>query len=384
MERFRGLKPLFLATLFRGIGSTVIRVFLPVYALTIGMDINDIGFAVTLATAISVLVLPIMGYLADVVSRKLALIISTTFLAIAALLPMLYSMRLLILIAFILFYVSFLSWQPARGALVAGESPTGTLGKTFALLSLAFWIPRTITPYIAGIIIAYLGYKYAFLISLLSSAIAVFALTLLREERGNNRVQAVSLSEVLKGIIPTRKEIPLHVILSLDRIGWMLWLPLLNPFMKAELHLNEDDIGLLNTIMNIATILVLIPSGRIVDSYGWRIGLLLSELSVIIGLIPLILVPSIYCIVILMTGIGISIGLWLPSFNTAIPSIVNNHAEMGRGYSRVNIYRVIASVPSPWIGGALYTILSTCPLILGCMLLTINAILIALNPWKKQ
>ena len=384
MRESKGLKPLYIATFLRGISSTIIRVFLPVYAFTMGISIDNIGFIVTIATAISVLMLPIMGYLTDVVSRRLALILSTTFLALSSTLLVLYATRIIILLAFILFYASFFSWQSARGALVVDEVPEGARGKVFAFLSLAFWIPRTIIPYVAGIIITYLGYNYVFLLSMLSSIIAILMLTSIPKKTPDDKKHYLSKKEILRGIIPSRREIPLYVILSLDRIGWTLWLPLLNPLMKAELALSEDKIGLLNTTMNIATILVLLPSGKIVDSYGWKTGLLLSEMSIIMGLLPLILSVNIYYLAILMIAIGISIGLWLPSFNTAIPSIINNSIEAGRSYSKANMYRTIASIPSPWIGGALYTILPIYPLIVGCIILIANVVLIALKIGKER
>ena len=146
--------------------------------------------------------------------------------------------------------------------------------------------------------------------------------------------------------------------------------------MKSEYGLNEDDIGLLNTVMNIVTVIALIPSGKMVDKKGWKLGLILSEMAGILGLLVIIFTSTIYPLIIAMSLFGISIGLWLPSYNASIPSIIRNREELGRAYSRANIYRAILSTPSPWIGGVMYAILPLLPLISGSIILTINTLII--------
>ncbi len=376
MNNSSTFKALMIISGLRGITSTVIRVFLPVYAFTIGMSMADIGFATTIAIAVSVLILPVMGYLTDVVGRKTTLLLSIILMALSAILLYICPTSMGVTIAYVLFYTSFFSWQPARGAMVVDTTSGTSIASAFAYLSLAFWIPRTITPYIAGTIIVHYGYSIVFLGSAIILILITIPIIILIKEARSPISENKSFKVIIEGMIPKRHELPLHVILSLDRIGWTLWLPIINPFMKSEYGLNEDDIGLLNTVMNIVTVIALIPSGKMVDKKGWKLGLILSEMAGILGLLVIIFTSTIYPLIIAMSLFGISIGLWLPSYNASIPSIIRNREELGRAYSRANIYRAILSTPSPWIGGVMYAILPLLPLISGSIILTINTLII--------
>ena len=68
-----------------------------------------------------------------------------------------------------------------------------------------------------------------------------------------------------------------------------------------------------------------------------------------------------------LTFMGLSIALWVPSFNIAVPSIAPSKSELGRAYARSTFYRSVISVPAPWVGGMLYSVAPVLPMVAGAL-----------------
>ena len=283
------VKPLALITAFRGVSTSILMTFLPVYAVSIGIPLPDVGTMSAIAMGVSVLAMPFIGMAVDFLGRKTVLTISTTTLMIAPLIPIIYRNYLGVLTAYILFNLALNTWVPARAVTVATSVNKEVMGLSFALVSLSFQVARSIVPYIAGLLIRSYGYLITFTISAITagSALPIILLTIPESRSGTT----LTIKEFIRGVIPKRDELGFQVFLCVDRSGWRLWIPILNSYMKVKLGFSEDIIGLL---------------------------------------------------------------------------------ELGRTYARCNFYRSVAAVPTPWIGGMLYNIIPTLPMVAGAILILAN------------
>lgn len=371
------VKALSIMSLGRGISVSILRVFLPVYAVSIGLSIFDIGLATSIATLVSVVTMPFIGYFVDVYGRRLMIVLSNACTALAGIVAILFPSSWGVLSAYVLFYLSFFSWQPTRASIIVDVTEEGGRGTIFALLSLVFQVSRTITPYIAGLLIVMYGYSGVFVFSSIMLVIVTFVFMILVRGKYVETRRKGSLRDFINSIIPHRNEISLHVILSIDRFGWSLWLPLLNSILKVHLGFDEGLVGFMNTLMSISTLVTLPLAGKFVDKRGWRYSLLLSELLGALGVMMIVIMPTILGVGTAMIFLGTSIAFWIPSFNVAIPSIIRNKLELGRAYSRANMYRTAASIPSPALGGTLYQATPILPLIVGIIILLTSSSMIA-------
>ena len=132
----------------------------------------------------------------------------------------------------------------------------------------------------------------------------------------------------------------------------------------------------MSTIRGIASALAVMPSGFLVDTLGWRLGLFLSEITGTLAVLMLVLGRSVPLILLASALIGLSIALWTPGFNTSVTIIADDRIELGRVYSRANFYRVVASVPSPWIGSILYDIAPVMMFLAGFLGLALNCLVV--------
>ena len=364
------VKPLALITAFRGVSTSILMTFLPVYAVSIGIPLPDVGTMSAIAMGVSVLAMPFIGMAVDFLGRKTVLTISATTLMIAPLIPIIYRNYLGVLTAYILFNLALNTWVPARAVTVATSVNKEVMGLSFALVSLSFQVARSIVPYIAGLLIRSYGYLITFTISAITagSALPIILLTIPESRSGTT----LTIKEFIRGVIPKRDELGFQVFLCVDRSGWRLWIPILNSYMKVKLGFSEDIIGLLSTIRGISSLISLIPSGRLVDKFGWFPALLLSEVTGGLAALTMALAQSPFIVAIAMTLVGLSVALWIPGFNVAVPNVIPNKSELGRTYARCNFYRSVAAVPTPWIGGMLYNIIPTLPMVAGAILILTN------------
>jgi len=364
------VKPLAVVTAFRGISTSILMTFLPVYAVSIGIPLPDVGTMSAIAMGVSVLAMPFVGMAVDFLGRKAILIISTITLMVAPLIPITYRNYVGVLMAYILFNLALNTWVPARAVTVATSVNREVMGLSFALVSLSFQIARSVVPYIAGLLIRNYGYIITFTISAITAGLALpIILLTIPESRSSN---SLTIKEFIKGVIPKRNELGFQIFLCVDRSGWRLWIPILNSYMKVKLGFSEDIIGLLSTIRGISSLISLIPSGRLVDKFGWFPALLLSEVTGGLAALTMAFAQSPFIAAIAMTLIGLSVALWIPGFNVAVPNVIPNKSELGRTYARCNFYRSVAAVPTPWIGGMLYNITPTLPMVAGAILILTN------------
>ncbi len=359
-------------SILRGVASASIATFLPLYALTIGVDFSDIGLAVTIANVISVLSLPIIGWLIDAVSRKLVLMLAMFCTILSLALPVAFPSPTAIYAAYSLFYLSFFSWQPARGAVVVQVVDRTHVATAFASLATVFQLARVVTPSIVGVSIAAYGYKRVFLMLAAIMVLGIGLIAMLSEVRGEHRERAPRLKDLLLSMRPSRAEIPLYVILSIDRFGWTIWFPLLNPYLNVYLGLSTEIIGFLTSLINGSTIAALIVVGRLVDRFGWVLGMMFSEFLAAMGMIALLRASSIEHVMLAGMLIGLSIAFWIPSYNVAVPSVMCSTNDIGRAYSRANMVRSMISIPAPTIGGALYREFPQLPISIGAVLMIVN------------
>ena len=364
------------ASALRGLGTVVLMTFLPVYAVLVGMDMADVGSVVAVTTAIGVAVTPFTGIAADILGSRTLLAVSTLMLCAAPLLPLYIRSWVGVALAYTFLNLSMYTWMPARGAAVAGSVDRRSMGTSFAVVSLSFQLVRMFAPYIAGVGIRELGYDVVFTtVSLL--ALATTGVIVVGVPGKRRRAERPTLSDIAAGIAPKKREVPFHVFLSVDRVGWRLWMPMLNTYLRAHLGFPEDVIGFISSVRGAASAVAVLGAGRMVDRYGWRLVLALSEVTGALGALLMAIARSPEGFAAAMAMVGLSIALWMPGYNVAVPHFAGGFGELGRAYARAGFYRSIASIPAPWIGGLIAALGPTVPMLVGSLMLFANTGLVA-------
>ncbi len=379
------VRALSLVSMLRGVATSILMTFLPVYAVSIGLDLPDIASIAAIASGVSVVSTPFFGFLADVIGRRIVLLISSMLLSLASIALLLVDGFPGVFLAYVLFNLAINSWIPARAASIAGSVGEENMGLSFALLSLAFQLSRMVTPFISGLLIVLYDYVVVFVFASAIAVLAAITTIALVPETASSTSGRLSVREFLQAMTPHRRETWFLVFLCIDRASWRLWIPIINSYMKAVLGFTEDVIGLVNTFRGISSAIGVLPFGKLVDRYGWLPSIVLSEATAIAAVASILLADNTVVMSLAMVFIGLSIASWVPGYNVAVSTIAPNRGELARTYARANFYRSLAAIPSPWIGGILYSIAITLPFTTSIVLFIVGAtILLTKQALSKQ
>ncbi len=372
-----------LVSVFRGVAVSVLVTFLPVYAVSVGLGLPEIAGVVAIASGVGVASTPLFGFVADVVGRRIVLFASCVLLSLASIVVFLVGGYFGVFSAYVLFNIAINSWVPARAASIAGSVGEESMGFSFALLSLVFQLSRMITPFISGLLIVSHGYVVVFMFASAMAALAAATTLILVSEVASNATsntdRRFSLRGFLRTLIPCRREAWFLVFLCIDRASWRLWIPILNSYMKAILGFAEDIIGLVNMFRGISSAIGVLPLGKLVDKYGWFPAIVLSEVTAVVAVALILSANDVIVMSLAMAFIGLSIASWVPGYNVAVSTITPNRDELARTYARANFYRSLAAIPSPWIGGILYSTAITLPFATSILLFVVGTVILVVK-----
>ncbi len=348
--------------MFRGIGVGGMQALFSLYMASLGYTMKAIGGVITVASIFAALSLPLVGALIDHYGpRKITALTSILIAGSLGILSMQPSLAVFGL-SYFLFMLSFFYGQPARMAFLANSVPGTVLGTGVGAVSAVFSASRIAGPTLGGFSAGRLGFQETFLIlSILSLVGTVLFLILSREEA--KRQEHDPLLERIKksyyeALRPRREYRRLFAIITVDRLAWGMWLPLLS----AHLYKNgfsEVEVGLLMSLQGLVTTLTLPLVGILVDKIHARMGMALSELFGIMSALMLGSMGSRIEAVAAMILLGLAVSTWIPSYNVVIARAAKGNSSLGGLYAQANTYRSIASSVSPYAGGTLYDIVGS-------------------------
>ncbi|MGA3092110.1 MAG: DHA2 family efflux MFS transporter permease subunit [Terriglobales bacterium] len=171
-----------LAAFLEVLDTSIANVALPYIAGDLGASYDDSTWVLTSYLAANAIVLPMSGWLAEIIGRKRYFIISLSLFAISSLLcgfapslPMLLFFR-------VLQGVGGGGLQPMAQAILNDSFPPEKRGQAFALYGITAVLAPTVGPMLGGWITDNYSWRWIFFINLPVSALAVYLTTVLVED----------------------------------------------------------------------------------------------------------------------------------------------------------------------------------------------------------
>ncbi len=365
-------------TVIRGIGIPGFMYLFPLYILTLGYHTIDLGPLATYAGVATALFLPVIGYLTDRGYAAEVGAASGLFISFSLAAPVIWKEYDALVLAYFLNYLGMMSWQMSRGSLTAKVVNTSSLGKYFGLYTMLYNAMNVVTPLTLGLALTVTSYEALLtILSLLVGAgsviFVVMAFSPARKvesimrsgikkrskevwsECSNLSILKKSACIYKKALIVDKRLIPLVLFGVFDRYGWMLWMPMLNAYLKEYLGLNPTYVGIYNTLRGVAMLAAGLPVGHITDKLGGVKSLIINEF---LGATGTLLLASGSAILIYTSAllIGWSIAFWIVGYNT-ISAILMGPQNLGRVRSSVDSLRTFLAIPAPAIGSSIFTAL---------------------------
>jgi MFS family permease len=155
------------------LGFGMVSLALPLFALSLGMSLAEVGFLYALRTVAVIAVKPIMGWAADRYGRKSTLLVAVVLRCLIGLLFVFASQAWHLYALRILQGAMTAARDPSAAALLATHGKKKSMASTFAWYSTARDVGRSFGYGAAGLLIELSGYRSVFFIAFLTSCIAL-------------------------------------------------------------------------------------------------------------------------------------------------------------------------------------------------------------------
>lgn len=175
------------------LGFGMIGFALPLYALSIGINIAQIGLLYALSTIVSLLMKPAMGWLADRFGRKRILVGAVLLRCVVGLLLVFATLPWQLFAVRGLQGAMTAAREPSVMALLAEHGSKQRMASAFAWYATARDLGRSLGYGVAGLLIVYSGYRWVFVLALACSCAALF--TVLRYVEERKRAELTEIAE---------------------------------------------------------------------------------------------------------------------------------------------------------------------------------------------
>ncbi len=380
----RRLRPAILGitiySIARGFSMSAFSVLFPLYILSIGYRTQDLGPMATVSSAVVAALLPLIGYLVDLGFARAFGALSGVMLALALIIPSITHSYPALILSYTLAIMSMMTWQPARGSVTAAEVGREALGRAFTGFSAAFTLARAVSPVLAVALAHLTSYSEAmalFSTASLAGASAFYALTSSSRVAGGRHGLMINGSgralraAYLRTLKLLKSSPGLVAYAVMDRFGWMMWMPMLNAFLKSACGLGDEGVGFFNSLFAASMLATFYPIGRLTDRIGPVKALIASEAcgAIASGFLAIAYLGSwaaAYAACILM---GASVEFWIAGFNVAAATL-KGPESVGSVRASLDSTRTLASIPAPVIGSTLYSLIGPItPFIAGSALI---------------
>jgi MFS family permease len=165
------------------LGFGMIGFALPLYALSLGVNIAKIGLLYVLSTIVSLLMKPVMGWLADRFGRKRILVGAVLLRCLVGLLLVFATLPWQLFAIRGLQGAMTAAREPSVMALLAEHGSKRRMASAFAWYATARDLGRSLGYGVAGLLIGYMGYWWVFVLAFACSCAALLTVLRYVEER---------------------------------------------------------------------------------------------------------------------------------------------------------------------------------------------------------
>ena len=358
----QNLRVIAVTSFLNGLFSSMTRAVWQPFVLSLGAPMSTLGFLESLGGRrglVTAVLQPIGGWVSDRLRRKLLLTLGS-------------SLGLLVMLFYVLAAVTG-NWRwlmpgvvllgaaqvsvPARNALVAESVRAGQRGAAYSLQMASWIVPGVFAAALAGFIADRWGFTPVFLTRFGLEALRLLLILWLLQETLSRVKRGISLGE-LKGVMarmvtPPRGLRGLYWAMSVDIFVWGLGGSILFGMLSETYGFTTFQLGVMSGLLSLVWATSQLPIGRLVDRYGSKPFLALSEAVGIIVVSGWLFSTNIVDFVALHAIFGLTAATWVPALRALLANSVPAE-QLGEEMGRLFAFRGLIGFPAPYIGGLLY------------------------------
>lgn len=338
---------------------------IPVYLRSLGADVAQVGLFFTISTIAPVALMVLGGWLSDTMGRLLSFYIGCIAGALAFIVYAISPTWEVALLAPPLQAVSYSLIRPSYRAYIADHTRPETRGRVFAIAEAAANVTWIFGGPLGGFVANNFGFYSLFLFTS-TGGIAAACLTVFLISRGGGISTDLAQEKPSLASLRTSMLQMTRVILSGGLVTWLLItdgirdvsfrmsFDLMPVYLHDEWGLSLQQIGLLDGIFGVVLVLAGYPAGWLTDKVSERGTLVLGLASVLASRLAFVFATGFFGFAGSWSLLAIGVALMDPPIQSLISKAVPQRLR-GITVGLLSTSWGIVSLPSPWIGGLLWT-----------------------------
>jgi len=306
-------------------GWSIFEVIWQPFVLSLGATVSILGGLSSIHTVIGSGLQVMTGRFSDFKGRKSLQILSFVFSIVAVTICLTAGVWLFLIPAVICFGLSTAFMEPANMSMIAESVKERKRGIAYGIIALTWFIPGLYASIVGGYLAALYGFSLTFLIILFADVLsllifAVFVKETLSEKKNIDfHVILNSLKDLVRPKFGLSR---FYVAVILHNLRWTLGSLIFFGMLTETYHFTLFQLGILEAVFCAVAGLSQIPFGWLVDRYGRKTFLTISELARIIPLIGYIFSNTFFEFLIFHGMMGIAVAAWIPAFQAYISDAV--------------------------------------------------------------
>jgi len=338
---------------------------IPVYLRSLGADVAQVGLFFTISAIAPVALMVLGGWLSDTMGRLLSFYIGCVAGGLAFIVYAISPTWEFALLAPPLQAISYSLIRPSYRAYIADHTRPENRGRVFAIAEAAANVTWIFGGPLGGFIAHNSGFYALFLVTstggIVAAALAVFLIsrsggvsTDLPQERPSLGSLRTSMLQMTRVILSGGLVTWLLITDGIRDVSFRMSFDLMPVYLSDEWGLTLQQIGLLDGIFGVVLVLAGYPAGWLTDKVSERLALVSGLASVLASRLAFVYASSFAGFAVSWSLLAIGVAMMDPPIQSLISKAVPPRLR-GITVGLLATSWGIVSLPSPWIGGLLWT-----------------------------
>ena len=337
-------------------GWSIFDVIWQPFVLSLGATVSILGGLSSINTVVGSGLQVMTGRFSDSIGRKSMQIVSFVFSIVAVTICLTAGVWPFLIPAVICFGLSTAFMEPANMSMIAESVKERKRGIAYGIIALTWFIPGLYASIIGGYLATLYGFSLTLMIILFADflSLLIFAIFVKETLSEKKNIDFHAILNSLKDLIRPKFGLSrFYVAVILHNLRWALGSLIFLGMLTETYHFTLFQLGILEAVFCAVASLSQIPFGWLVDRYGRKTFLIISELARIGPLIGYIFSNTFFEFLIFHGMMGIAVSAWIPAFQAYISDAVPEK-ERARHIGDLNALGGLIAFPAPFIGGVLF------------------------------